>query len=206
MDSFMQPSTCYIEPVVEEEDISSNEEEATQKNTEATKNLIPETQPIGNQYFVNVQSGSDQASNGSTESDGEVTETGTQRKLFPLPQVECLPRRQTQRIEPLVDYSKSIIMTLEDYISAMTAKAERKESVAREREEKKTQAEQRRIQREEEKACKEADKLLKRIQMERKKAKREREKIRKVAERARIKFLNPPGRKHGSGLAGMEAQ
>ena len=94
----MQPSTCYIEPAVEEEDISSNEEEAAQENIEATEDLIPEIQPVGDQYFVDAQSSSNQASKESTYSDGEVIEIGTQCNLIPLPQIERPSRRQTQRI------------------------------------------------------------------------------------------------------------
>ena len=44
--------------------------------------------------------------------------------------------------QPLIDYSKSILMTSNEYIAAMTAKASRKEAVAREREERKLQVEQ----------------------------------------------------------------
>ena len=50
--------------------------------------------------------------------------------------------------QPLIDYSKSILMTSYDYIAAMTAKASRKEAVAREREERKLEAEQKEAVRE----------------------------------------------------------
>ena len=64
-----------------------------------------------------------------------------QRNLFPLPRVERRARRASQASEPLVDYSRSILMTSDEYIAAMIAKAARKEAIAKEREERKIQAE-----------------------------------------------------------------
>ena len=166
MDLFIQPSSCYVETVVESEDDNANEEEAAQDNTDVVENCIPETQPPAQQYFVGAQSGSKQPSSDTTDSEEEVTETTIRRNLFPLPQVQRPPRRQAQEGEPLIDYSKSILMTSEDYIAAMVAKAARKEAVAKEREELMKQAELRKAQCEEEKACKEAKKLMRRIQAE----------------------------------------
>ena len=130
---------------------------------------------------------SDNPSSNSTDteagSEGETTNNATRRNLFPLPQVERCSRKVSRERKPLINYSKSIIMTSDDYIAAVTAKATKKEAVAREREERRIQAEQKKAQREEQKACKEADKVLRRIQMDRKKAEREREKARKAADR-----------------------
>ena len=46
MDPFMQPSACYIELVVQEDDNASDEEEATRDNMEATEDYVPDTQAI----------------------------------------------------------------------------------------------------------------------------------------------------------------
>ena len=180
MDLFMQPSSYYVETVVELEDDNTDEEEAAQDNTDVVEDCIPKTQPPVQQYFIDAQSGSKQPSSENTDSEEEVTETTARRNLFPLPQVQRPPQKQAQEGEPLIDYSKSILMTSEDYIAAMATKAARKEVVAKEQEERKNQAELRKAQCEEEKARKEAEKLLRRIQTERKKAEREREKARRL--------------------------
>ena len=134
--------------------------------------------------MVDAQSGSEQPSLDTIDSEEEVTDIPSCRNLFPLPQVQRPPQRRAQEGEPLIDYSKSILMTSEDYIVAMAAKATRKQTVAKEREERKKQAELQKAQREEEKARKEAEKLLHCIQAERKKAEYEREKARKAVEQA----------------------
>ena len=131
-----------------------------------------------------------------------MTNNATLRNLFPLPQVERPSHRVSRKREPLINYSKLIIMTSDDYIAAVMAKATRKEVVARERKERKIQAEQKKAQREEEKACKEADKVLRRIQMDRKKAEREQEKTRKAADRTR-KALAVDRRRRSHGAAGV---
>ena len=58
--------------------------------------------------------------------------------LLQLPEILINPARNT-RTEPLVDYTKSIIMTGDDYIKAMEEKATRKESM--EKEQRKIEAE-----------------------------------------------------------------
>ena len=207
MDPYMQPSACYVEPVVQKEDNASDKEETTQENIEATEDFVPETQATegtGEQYFVDAEVGSDTPSSDSIDtkagSEGEMTNNATRRNLFPLPQVERPARRVSREGEPLIDYSKSIIMTSDDYIAAVMAKAARKEVVVREWEERKIQAEQKKAQREEEKAHKEADKVLHRIQMDRKKAEHERERARKAADRER-KAPAMDWRRHNHGVA-----
>ena len=162
----MQPSSCYVETARESEDDNANEEEVAQDNIDVVHDCIPETQPPGQQYFVDAQSGSKQPSSDTTDSEEELTNITSRCNLFPLPQVQRLLRRRAQEGEPLIDYSKSILMTSEDYITTMAAKAARKETVAKEREERKKQAELWKAQREEEKARKEAEKLLRHIQAE----------------------------------------
>ena len=69
-------------------------------------------------------------SNTSSEPDGE--ESNTRRNLFSLPQVQSRGCRGLQVEQLLIDYSKSILITSDEYIVAMTTKATRKEAVARE--------------------------------------------------------------------------
>lgn len=203
MEPFMHPSTCYTDPSPEDcgdeaeqddpEQLDAEEDDASQHDGpvgngdgDGDLDCIPETQVAAPQYFVE-QSDLDVAATDGSDSDwegGNTSDAGG-RDLFPLPQVQRPLRKKTTSGEPLIDYSRSIIMTSDDYIAAVTAKAARKEVVAREREERRVQAEQRKAQREEEKARKEAEKLMRRIQSERKKAEREREKLRKASERAR---------------------
>jgi hypothetical protein len=59
--------------------------------------------------------------------------------FFALPQLLAQPRQN--RLEPLVDYTKSIIMTSEHYILAMEDKAARKEAVQQEKENRLLEAE-----------------------------------------------------------------
>ena len=191
----MAPSTCYIEPC-EDEDGNDAEEEVPVCSNAGAEDLIPETQESPQQYFIQSESNSDD-SNGDSSSDSEGgPSTMVQRNLFPLPRVECHARRASQTAEPLIDYSESILMTSDEYIAAMIAKAARKEAVAKEREEQKIQAEQRKAQRLEEKAKREADKVLRRLQAEKKRADRERERLRKVIERAQ-KLSETEARRRG---------
>jgi len=118
-----------------EEDDGINEEEVAQNNTEMAEDYIPETQPIGQQYFVDAQFGNDHPSSESSNIDVEVTDILARRNLFPLSQIQQLHHKQKPHGEPLIDYSESIIMILEDYIATMMAKATRKEVSAKEREE-----------------------------------------------------------------------
>ena len=152
--------------------------------------VIPETQPP-TQYFVQSESDNSTEFGEDTESEGEAPPSIEPRNLFPLPHLQRSRRTRAQG-EPLIDYSKSILMTSEEYIAAMEEKVAKREAVAKEREARKNQAEQKKIQREEskarkeaEKARKEAERVLRRIQAERKKADRERERARRAAEQAR---------------------
>ena len=136
------------------------EEEVVVSSNAGAEDLIPETQELPQQYFIQSESDCDDSNgNSSTESE-EGPRTMVQRNLFPLLRIECRARRASQTSEPLIDYSKSILMTSDEYIAAITAKAARKEVVAKEREERKIQAEQRKAQRLEEKAKREADKVF----------------------------------------------
>ena len=184
MDKYMAPSTCYIESS-EDEDGDDGEEEVPVCSNAGAEDLIPETQELPQQYFIQSESDSDDCSgNSNSDSEGGPS-TMVQQNLFPLPRIERHARRASQTSEPLIDYSKSILMTSDEYIAAMTTKAAWKEAVAKEREERKIQAEQRKAQRLEEKAKREADKVLRRLQAEKKRADWKHEQLRKVIERAR---------------------
>jgi hypothetical protein len=60
-------------------------------------------------------------------------------RFLQLPEVQVPPSRRTT-LEPLVDYTKSIIMTGDDYIKAMEEKAARNEQVEKDKELKKKEA------------------------------------------------------------------
>ena len=130
MTAFMQPSACYIDPAVQEEDNGSNFGTA-QHMTEPTEDYVPETQGeggSGQQYFVEADVGSDSPEGESTNSEAsselETENTGTRQNLFPLPEVQHPGRRVSCGGELPIDYSKSIIMTSNDYIAVVTAKAQ----------------------------------------------------------------------------------
>ena len=186
MDKYMAPSSCYIDPCEEniEDEHDDVEEDAIPDIAEVQEECIPETaptelehipksQPVDRQFFVQLESDCDLSSDSNTHSEPNGEETNTQRNLFSLPQVQSRGHRGSQVEQPLIDYLKSILMTSNEYIAAMTAKATRKKAVAREREERKIQVEQKKAQREQEKARKEANKLMRQIQAERKKADQE---------------------------------
>jgi len=155
-------------------------------NGDGDPECIPETQASAPQDFVEQLDIGYAATDGSdSEGEGGNTSDAPFRDLFLVPQVQRSLRKKIALGEPLIDYSKSIIMTSDDYIAAVTTKATKKEVVAREREERRVQVKQRKAQCEEDKARKEAEKLMQRIQAKRKKVEREREKLRKASERAR---------------------
>jgi len=66
---------------------------------------------------------------------GDVNTTLRLISILALPQTVVIPRRN--RGTPLIDYSKSIIMTSDNYITALEHKQERCEEVAREKEKRK---------------------------------------------------------------------
>jgi hypothetical protein len=79
-------------------------------------------------------------------------------RFLQLPEVQVNPGRHSNS-EPLVDYTKSIIMTGDDYIKAMEEKAARKDLLEKEKELKKREAELTKGKRAEERVLKEAAKL-----------------------------------------------
>lgn len=86
----------------------------------------------------------------------------------------CLPEvtvsRRQRRSEPHVDYSKSIILTSDTYISLMEEKCARKEAVEKARAEKKLQREANKKRRAEEKSKEQENKLERKLARARKKA------------------------------------
>ena len=76
-----------------------------------------------------------------------------------LPEVPVQPRRRRSLEEPLVDYSKSILLTSETYMEAMELKAERKEKARKEAELRKAESERKKEARALEKQRKEVEKI-----------------------------------------------
>ena len=70
--------------------------------------------------------------------------------LLQLPEI-LVPLVRRSSIEPLVDYSKSIIMIGDDYFKAMDEKAARKESIEKDKELRKREVEVRKGRRAEDK-------------------------------------------------------
>ena len=200
----MAPSECFVVPEEHDEaqdeeqddegdDQSDHEFEDTNLDRAAPSNFddecVPETQPVPQaapQFFVeeDPMEPLDVDCEAAVNSDEEEAPP-LPPNFFELPQLVRSVRRARRDGEPLIDYSKSIIMTSEEYISTMAAKAARKEAVANEREERKKLAEQKKLQREQERAQKEAARVLRRVHADRKRAEKEREKARKDSERSR---------------------
>lgn len=198
----MAPSECFVLPAEEHEEAQHDEADDSNDEFEEDTNLdraapsnfdedcVPETQPETDeapQFFVeeDPMEPLEVDSDATINSDGEDDAPPLPQNFFELPQLVRSVRRAQCDGEPLIDYSKSIIMTSEEYISTMEAKASRKEAVAKEREEQKKLAKHRKLQREQERAQKEADRILRRVHADRKRAEKEREKARKDSERFR---------------------
>jgi hypothetical protein len=64
-------------------------------------------------------------------------------QFLQLPEVPVLERCCRSREEPLIDYSKSIILTSNDYLQSMELKATHKEKARKEAEQRKVDAEKR---------------------------------------------------------------
>ena len=80
-------------------------------------------------------------------------------RFLQLPEIPVQPRRRRSQEEPLVDYSKSILVTSEEYMNAMELKAERKEQARKEAERRKLEGERKREARVIEKQRKEEEKI-----------------------------------------------
>jgi hypothetical protein len=89
---------------------------------------------------------------------GDDSSPNSLSHLLQLREVLVNPARNT-RIEPLVDYTKSIIITRDDYIKAMEEKATCKESMEKEKEQRKIEAELSKGRRAQDKLQKEVAKL-----------------------------------------------
>jgi hypothetical protein len=80
-------------------------------------------------------------------------------RFLQLPEVVVERRRRKTREEPLIDYSKSIILTSNDYLQSIEMKAERKEKARKEAELKKLEADKRKDARAAERRQKEAARI-----------------------------------------------
>jgi hypothetical protein len=78
-------------------------------------------------------------------------------RFLQLPQVVVPERQRRSREEPLVDYSKSIMLTSEKYLQSMELKAERKKKA-------KAEAELRKLEADKKKESRAAEKLQKKVE------------------------------------------
>lgn len=205
MDKYTGPSQCFETEAPENGDgqpiVSGSESEpdggegTDQGETEADPGMeellgerIPSSQPAGERFYVpSDPDDSDREENGGRADHEPVNNAPLPAlpNLFELPRVIRPARRQRHRNEPLIDYSSSILMTSDEYIETMEAKAARKEAVLQEKEERKQVVERRKLEKEREKQAKDTLKVLRRIEAERKKLLKEREKARREAEKER---------------------
>lgn len=80
-------------------------------------------------------------------------------RFLQLPEIPVQPRRRRSQEQPLVDYSKNILVTSEEYLQAMELKAERKEQARKEAEHRKLEGEKKKEARVLEKHRKEEEKI-----------------------------------------------
>lgn len=133
---------------------------------EIASDRIPSSQPSRHHFYVGTDDSSGRAASDSDQdrdgddvmrpvagsgneqgrdppSDREVNIAPTPIETFlQLPEVPVNPRRRRNREEPLIDYSKSIMMTSEEYLRSMELKARRKEDARLESERRKVEAEE----------------------------------------------------------------
>jgi hypothetical protein len=179
VNQYMLPSVQFVpanHSEDEEGDDSSMEEEDQGTNDHAGEIEMGvhtyTSQPIREQYFVgsfepNLPSGSagfepSNSDSNQNQSHENVSQPSIHRFLQ-LPQVAVQGRQRRTREEPLVDYSKSIMLTSEQYLQSMELKAERKEKARREAEVRKLEAEKRKESRAAEKLQKEAEKAQREV-------------------------------------------
>jgi hypothetical protein len=78
-------------------------------------------------------------------------------KFLQLPEVTVVRHKKKTHEEPLVDYSKSIFLTSDEYLQSMEAKADRKKKAKKEARVRKLEAEKRKDARATERIQKEAE-------------------------------------------------
>jgi hypothetical protein len=137
IDDKMGPTIQFVPRELVRESSSESDEGEDPGDTAAMEEVlgdrVPESQEGAVQYFVptNADMGTAWASASSssdseTGSPGRTEQAAHMAALLELPTVgPSCPRRRSE--EPLVDYSKSIILTKDDYIRMMEAKERRKE-------------------------------------------------------------------------------
>ena len=154
MDDKMGPSEVFVNAP----DMANEEEVGDEHVEEVLGERVPQTQRDGIQYMVALKDDEEDTMQGvhegvemgeqdtdgvctvSQELDG-VDPNATLRltSILALPQTVSIPRRN--RGTPFIDYSKSIIMTSDEYIAALEQKQERREEVSREKEKRKANLE-----------------------------------------------------------------
>lgn len=190
MDGRMQPSECFR--VAEEEAIFPEGVERVQQELaglviqEVTGDLvIPETQPDMSpprQYFVaeavdddgNLQLPASDVARAPAEctdlhSNTPNCDEPSIMQFLSLPKhVQPAPRPRSD--QPIVDHSRSIILTTDDYLDMMAEKTARKNRAVEEREKRRCEAEGSKRRREAQKSEAAAEKIKRREDRERKKA------------------------------------
>jgi hypothetical protein len=181
VDGFMGPAEAFQPDAPVVQDSSSDEADEVQDDdpvmAEVVEDRVPASQEDVVQYFVRPEHGRAPLSprtvqldtSESSDDEGCLAARDVDReerhsrfrRLLELPRIGPTPKRARRTDEPLIDYSKSIILTREDYISMMEEKARKKELAKKEREDRKLEADRKRIERESMKAQKEAEKQQK---------------------------------------------
>jgi hypothetical protein len=157
VDDKMGPIAQFVpRELVQESSFESDEGEDlgdTSAMEEVLGDRVPESQKGAVQYFVptDVDMGTAGASAGSS-SDSETSSLGGTEQAAHMAALLELPtvgpsRPRCQSGEPLVDYSKSIILTKDDYIRMMEAKERRKEQAMAEAAKRKVEAERKKLER-----------------------------------------------------------
>lgn len=120
-------------------------------------------------------------------------------EFLELPHAPPTKKRRTH--QPLIDFSKSIIMSSDDYIAAMEQKATQRELAEAEREKKKEEAEKAKVERRKKKEQKELEKKRKQAETQARKAAKEMLEAQKRAERALRRPLGRAGQQASNSRA-----
>ena len=181
VDKYVAPSEQFVHVDGVAADAGTDSEEEPQDSSdedhileEIAGDRIPSSQPSRQHFYVGsndvlggAASDSDQDRDGdimhpvarSASEQGENTAPTPIENFLQLPQVLVNPRRRRTREEPLIDYSKSIMMTSNEYLHSMELKAQRKEDARLESERRKVESEEKKKTREADRRKKEAEKL-----------------------------------------------
>jgi hypothetical protein len=188
VDDMMGPSLAFVD-TVETAALSSDLEEEQDLQLddplieEVLEERVPSSQGERVQYFVRPAAGAVETTAGENDTldidydfgaqeggpTGAGHSEGRLQRLLELPRIGR-PAKKPRASEVLIDYSKSIILTRDDYIHMMAEKERRKEAALKEKEARKVEAEQKKNLKLTQKVQKEADKSQKALEAQRLKA------------------------------------